>query len=226
MCLRQQKPSPFWWSMPTHQGSSRTQDGCQGCRMDRGSSAPWLTATQLYPESGATRTARIDPVPPRACGRTDAGGKSNPKGTGRCERQAVFGGDGYSRQVRARDLESTDRRADGSGGIGRHGQRANEGQPGTHQRLLLREQLRHIEELEARIARLTQEIAKRMRPFEDQLERLDTIPGVGRQTAEVILAEVGPDIEHFPSAAHLASWAGMCPGSHESAGKRKSGRTR
>ncbi|WP_197945642.1 transposase [Kyrpidia spormannii] len=65
-----------------------------------------------------------------------------------------------------------------------------------------------------------------MRPFEDQLERLDTIPGVGRQTAEVILAEVGPDIEHFPSAAHLASWAGMCPGSHESAGKRKSGRTR
>lgn len=104
--------------------------------------------------------------------------------------------------------------------------RAVQGVVGAHQRLLLREQLHHIEELEARIERLTKEIGERMRPFEDELDRLDTIPGVGRQIAEVIIAEAGPDMEHFPSAAHLASWAGMCPGNHESAGKRKSGRTR
>ena len=56
--------------------------------------------------------------------------------------------------------------------------------------------------------------------------RLDEIPGVGRATAEVIVAEVGTDMSRFPSAGHLASWAGMCPGHNERAGKRKSGRTR
>src|SRR5262249_9097657 len=55
---------------------------------------------------------------------------------------------------------------------------------------------------------------------------LDTIPGVSRRVAEVLLAEVGHDLRRFPSAAHLASWAGMCPGNHESAGKRLGGRTR
>jgi transposase len=58
------------------------------------------------------------------------------------------------------------------------------------------------------------------------LARLDTIPGVDRQTAEVLLAEIGVEMDRFPSAAHLASWAGMCPGNHESAGKRTSGKTR
>jgi len=64
-----------------------------------------------------------------------------------------------------------------------------------------------------------------MRPFEQELELLDTIPGVGCRTAEEILAEIGTDMEQFPSHAHLASWAGMSPGNNESAGKRKSGRT-
>ena len=58
------------------------------------------------------------------------------------------------------------------------------------------------------------------------LDRLDTIPGVGRRTAEIIVAEVGPDVRRFPSAGHLASWAGLCPGQDESAGKRRSGKTR
>jgi transposase len=58
------------------------------------------------------------------------------------------------------------------------------------------------------------------------LVRLDTIPGVDRRTAEVLVAEIGTAMEQFPSAAHLASWAGMCPGNHESAGKRTSGKTR
>src|SRR5207247_1097036 len=69
-------------------------------------------------------------------------------------------------------------------------------------------------------------IAERLRPFDAALGRLDAIPGVGRATAEVLLAEIGPDMSRFPSAAHLAAWAGMCPGNYESAGKRQKGKTR
>ncbi|MEW6698691.1 MAG: IS110 family transposase [Bacillota bacterium] len=97
---------------------------------------------------------------------------------------------------------------------------------GPHQRMLLAVQLEHIDFLDQQIALLDQEIEERMRPFEEALVLLDTIPGVGRRAAEQILAEIGLDMERFPSAAHLASWAGMCPGNNESAGKRKSGRTR
>jgi transposase len=60
----------------------------------------------------------------------------------------------------------------------------------------------------------------------DALARLDTIPGVARRTAETIVAELGDDMSRFPTAGHAASWAGLCPGNHESAGKRLSGRTR
>jgi transposase len=105
-------------------------------------------------------------------------------------------------------------------------ERALTGRLGAHQRFLLGEQLAHLEALEDSIARVSAEIAERLRPFEAALERLDTIPGVGRRTAEVIVAEIGPDMGRFPTAGHLASWAGMCPGNHESAGKRLSGRTR
>jgi len=96
---------------------------------------------------------------------------------------------------------------------------------GPHQRFLLQSQLRHLDFLDQEIAHLSEEIAQRMRPFEDALQRLDTIPGVGRRAAEQVLAEIGPDISRFPTAAHLASWARVCPGNNESAGKRKSGRT-
>jgi transposase len=63
-------------------------------------------------------------------------------------------------------------------------------------------------------------------PFAEQVALLDTIPGVDRRAAEVIVAEVGPDMGQFPTAAHLASRAGVCPGNNESAGKHRSGRTR
>jgi len=96
----------------------------------------------------------------------------------------------------------------------------------SHQRFLIAEHLELIDHFDEKIARVSDEIGERLRPFEEDLERLDTIPGVGRRTAEVLLAEVGPDLSRFPSAAHLASWAGLCPGNHQSAGKRRNGRTR
>src|SRR5881275_2624629 len=65
-----------------------------------------------------------------------------------------------------------------------------------------------------------------MRPFAGQAELLCTIPGVAQRTAEIIVAEIGADMSVFPSAGHLASWAGVCPGNDESAGKRGSGRAR
>ncbi|AGA59170.1 transposase [Thermobacillus composti KWC4] len=104
-------------------------------------------------------------------------------------------------------------------------QRALKGLIGPHQRLMLQTQLRHVDELDALIQQLDEEIKRRMLPFEEDLERLDTIPGVARWTAEQIVAETGTDMSRFPSAAHLCSWAGVAPGNNESAGKRKSGRT-
>lgn len=96
----------------------------------------------------------------------------------------------------------------------------------NHQRMMLSIQIQHINSLDLAIAELDKEIEERMRPFEHELELLDTIPGVGLRTAEQIIAEIGVDMERFPTHAHLASWAGMAPGNNESAGKRKSGRTR
>jgi transposase len=96
---------------------------------------------------------------------------------------------------------------------------------GAHQRFLVAQQLAHIDFLEETIERLSAQIAERVRPFEEVIERLETIPGVGRRTAEAILAEIGPEVSRFPTAGHLASWAGMCPGNNESGGKRRSGTT-
>jgi len=105
-------------------------------------------------------------------------------------------------------------------------ERALAGRMAPHQRFLLTEQLCHIDALDDGIARVSAEIAERMRPFGEALERLDTIPGIGQRMAEILVAEIGIDMRRFPSAAHLASWAGMCPGNQESAGKRKTGKTR
>jgi transposase len=97
---------------------------------------------------------------------------------------------------------------------------------GPHQRFLLQQQLTHIDDLETRIAAVSEEIRRRLEPVAEAVERLDTIPGVGQRTAEVLVAELGTDMTRFPTGRHLASWAGMCPGNDESAGKRRSGRTR
>ena len=105
-------------------------------------------------------------------------------------------------------------------------ERALTGRVGAHQRFLLAQQLAHLESLDELIERLNAEVSERLRPFVTALARLDTIPGVGQRTAETLVAELGTDLHRFPTAAHLASWAGLCPGNDESAGKRRSGKTR
>jgi transposase len=96
----------------------------------------------------------------------------------------------------------------------------------SHHATLLTHLLAHVEYLDETISRLSEEIDVALRPFAAAMTALDTIPGVSRRTAEVLLAETGGDMRVFPSAAHLASWAGLCPGQHESAGKRRAGTLR
>jgi transposase len=105
-------------------------------------------------------------------------------------------------------------------------EQALNGQVRAPQRFLLAELLGQIEQLDATIARFDAQIAAACVADQALIELLDTIPGVGRETAEMLLAEIGPDLSRFPSAGHLAAWAGLAPGNHESAGKRRSGRTR
>jgi transposase len=86
--------------------------------------------------------------------------------------------------------------------------------------------LAHLDFLDEQISSLTEAIGEQIAPFEKAVELLCTIPGVQRRTAEVIIAEIGVDMSVFPTDKHLASWAGMCPGNDQSAGKRRSGKTR
>jgi transposase len=102
------------------------------------------------------------------------------------------------------------------------------GQFHGHQRFMVAQQLAHIDFLDEMIEGLGLEIQGRMGqevegqgcPFEEAVERLDTIPGIARRGSETILAEIGLDMGRFPTPGHLASWAGMCPGNNQSAGKR------
>lgn len=102
---------------------------------------------------------------------------------------------------------------------------ALQGTLGAHQRFMLETQLRLLETVEAEVAHLDAEVARRLAPFAETIIRLDTIPGVARRAAEDLLAELGADLAPFPSAGHLASWAKLSPGNYQSAGKRQSGRT-
>ena len=94
-----------------------------------------------------------------------------------------------------------------------------------HHRWMLKLLLDQLEATEQFIARLDERIAELARPQQPVLEKLDAIPGVDRRVAEVLMAEIGPDMTPFPSDAHLASWAGISPGNNESAGKKRSGKT-
>lgn len=94
-----------------------------------------------------------------------------------------------------------------------------------HHALLLRVHLDHIDQLEAHLATIDDRITETIAPFDRQVQHLQTVPGIAEIAARVVIAEIGVDMSVFPTAGHLASWAGLCPGNNESAGKHRSGRT-
>src|SRR2546430_3021157 len=93
-----------------------------------------------------------------------------------------------------------------------------------HHAFLVSQVLAHLDYLDEVIEALSTHLDEVMAPFAEEVSRLDTIPGVNKRTAEVLIAEIGVDMGVFPTAAHLASWAGLCPGNNESAGKHRSGK--
>ena len=103
---------------------------------------------------------------------------------------------------------------------------ALDGSLNEHHRFWLRQMMDHLEFLEGKIFVIEQEIDRRGRPYEDAIALWITIPGIRRLLAITLVAEIGVDVDQFPTASHLASWAGLCPGNNESGGKRKSGKTR
>ena len=94
-----------------------------------------------------------------------------------------------------------------------------------HHALLVSQLLAHLDYLDEALAGLTTDIEAALAPFAREAARLDAIPGIGPRTAEILIAELGIDMRQFPTARHVASWAGLCPGTHESAGKRRAVRT-
>lgn len=97
---------------------------------------------------------------------------------------------------------------------------------GEHHAFLCRLHLQRIDQITVMVRELSERITEAMEPFRHKLTLLDAMPGIGLAVAEVIIAETGGDMTRFPTASHLASWAGVCPGNNESAGRHKSGRTR
>jgi transposase len=100
---------------------------------------------------------------------------------------------------------------------------ALQGHVTEHHRFMLQSLLEHLHHLEQQISQFDLRVEEMLRPFltSEQHRELDAIPGINRRTIENVIAETGSDMSHFPSAEHLASWAGICPGNEESAGKRK-----
>lgn len=105
-------------------------------------------------------------------------------------------------------------------------ERALHGRLEEHHRFLLRIQLERVTAAEAELAAVEEQLRAMLVPYEEPLRRLMAIPGIDWTIAATIIAEIGVNMSVFVSAQHLASWAGMCPGNHESAGRRKGGRTR
>ena len=94
------------------------------------------------------------------------------------------------------------------------------------QRIMMKEVIKHIKELTERINDMNKIIVEYMKEYKTNIKKLERIPGIGKITAQIILAEIGQDMTRFPTENHISSWAGVCPGNNESAGKRRSGKTR
>src|SRR5207244_6249969 len=103
---------------------------------------------------------------------------------------------------------------------------ALEGRFERHHALVIGAILAHLDFLDEQIDQLSGAIEEQLGPFASGVRLASTIPGVKARTGEVMVAEIGTDMRRFPSPAHLASWAGRCPGNDQSAGKRRSGRSR
>ena len=104
-------------------------------------------------------------------------------------------------------------------------EKALDGKLTDHHRFLLGMHLENIDHIAKQIKKIDEEIQRKMLPFKKESKLIQTIPGISEVNASAILAEIGVDMSQFPDAAHISSWAGVCPGNNESAGKKKSGRT-
>jgi len=104
-------------------------------------------------------------------------------------------------------------------------EKALNGELTDHHRFLIKMHLENLDHLAKQIERIDEEIRRKMIPFQKEAKLIQTIPGISEVSASAILAEIGTDMSQFPDDAHLSSWAGVCPGNNESAGKKKSGKT-
>lgn len=104
--------------------------------------------------------------------------------------------------------------------------RAMDGIVTPFQKTMMKEVIKHIDELTKRIAEMDNLIDEYMKEYEKNKKKLEKIPGIGKRSSEIILAEIGQDMNRFPTAGHISSWSGVCPGNNESAGKKRSGKTR
>jgi transposase len=104
-------------------------------------------------------------------------------------------------------------------------EKALNGKVTDHHRFLLKMHLENLDHLARQIEKIDEEIERKMIPFQKEAKLIQTIPGISKVSASAILAEIGTDMSQFPDEAHLSSWAGVCPGNNESAGKKKSGKT-
>ncbi len=219
-----------------HQGGARAQDRRQRRGMDSRPSAPRLGACQLHPP-GRKGAARAGPLSQDCCRAALALSAAHLAVAG--GRQHRFPLDVASDIVGVSGTAMLRALANGESDLDRLVELAKtslrnkreelrlalEGSFGSHQRFLLGKQLDQLEFIDRQIADLNLEVEQRLRPFEALLARLDAIPGIGQRNVEQILSKSAPATSCFPSAAHFASGAKLCPGNDESAGKRRSGRT-
>ena len=222
---------------PTRQAGAGAQDRLERCRVVGPADVLRLAGAQLHSRRRAARVARSDALSHAIDGGAGGGGQPAGEDVGGRQHQDDVGADRHPRGVGAGDAGGADQRGERPRGDGRVGagrlraklpqlEEALAGRMRDHHRFMLRELLTHLDHIGTAIATVNERIAELTAPYEAIIQRLCAVTGIKRHTAEVILAEVGPDITPFPTAKHLASWACLCPGNNLSAGKRRSGKTR